>query len=292
MNILSEQTLSTITDWAITHGFKIIGIIIGAIIIKRIAGHFIASGVRRAIKVSRFSSEESELKRENTIVAILSGSLMVILWTIASIMVLSELGIDVAPMLAAAGIAGIALGFGGQYLIKDIISGFFIIIENQFRVGDVACIDGKCGLVEEITLRMTTLRDLDGVVHHIPNGSATVISNMTKEMSRVNLNIGISYNTELDKAIKVINKVGEDMAKDKDWSDDIIEAPQFLRVDDFADSSVVIKILGETKPARQWDVTGELRKRLKIAFDKNGIEIPFPQRVMHEAAKPAPSSTK
>lgn len=285
MNIFSDESLASIADWTASHGSKILAIIIGALVFKWVVGRFIESAIRRTIKSGKYGSAESEKKREDTIIAILNGTLMIAIWATAIIMILSEVGIDIAPMLATAGIAGIALGFGGQYLIKDVIAGFFIIIENQFRVGDVVSIDGTAGLVEEITLRMTTLRDLDGIVHHIPNGSATVVSNLTKEMARVNLNIGIAYDTDLDKAIEVINKVGADMSADEEWVDDITEAPHFLRVDDFADSAIVVKILGETKPMRQWDVTGELRKRLKIAFDHNGIEIPFPQQVNHEAKK-------
>ncbi len=224
-------------------------------------------------------------RREDTVIVILRGAARVVVWAMAGLMVLSEVGISIGPLIAAAGVAGVALGFGAQYFIKDIISGLFIILENQYRVGDVVTIDGTSGLVEDITLRMTTLRDLDGVVHHIQNGVASKTSNMTKELSSVNLNIGISYDTNLEKVIKVVNDVGDDLANDPEWKDDIVEAPNFLRVDDFADSAVIIKILGETQPARQWDVTGELRKRLKIAFDKHGIEIPFPQRVVHTPAK-------
>ena len=280
MNIFSEETIQTLTNWLLTHGVTIALIIGGVYVLKAIATHFVNSFVRRAIKRSLDGSTEGEEKRENTIIHILNGVILAVLWSIAAIMIISEFGIEVGPILAAAGIAGVALGFGSQYLVKDIIAGFFIIIENQYRVGDVVSMDATSGLVEDITLRVTTLRDLDGVVHHIPNGSVTVISNMTKDLSRVNLNIGISYDVELEKAVKVINEVGEKLANDPDWKDDIIDAPKFLRVDDFADSAVVVKILGETHAGRQWDVTGELRKRLKIAFDKNGIEIPLPQRVM------------
>ena len=280
MNIFSEETIQTLTNWLLTHGVTIALIIGGVYALKAIATHFVNSFVRRAIKRSLDGSTEGEEKRENTIIHILNGVILAVLWSIAAIMIISEFGIEVGPILAAAGIAGVALGFGSQYLVKDIIAGFFIIIENQYRVGDVVSMDATSGLVEDITLRVTTLRDLDGVVHHIPNGSVTVISNMTKDLSRVNLNIGISYDVELEKAVKVINEVGEKLANDPDWKDDIIDAPKFLRVDDFADSAVVVKILGETHAGRQWDVTGELRKRLKIAFDKNGIEIPLPQRVM------------
>ena len=281
MNISTEETFQALTTWIIDHGLKILLIIAAVYVIKSIAQRFIGTLVRRAIKHGIHSTAESEEKRENTVVAILNGIVLVVLWSVAIIMIISEFGIEVGPIIAAAGIAGVALGFGSQYLIKDMIAGFFIIIENQYRVGDVVSMDGTAGLVEDITLRMTTLRDLDGVVHHIPNGNPSVISNLTKDLSRVNLNIGVAYSVELEKAIKVINDVGKKLAKDPAWKDDIIETPQFLRVDNFTDSAVVLKILGETQAGRQWDVTGELRKRLKLAFDNNGIEIPFPQRVVH-----------
>jgi small conductance mechanosensitive channel len=191
------------------------------------------------------------------------------------------LGVAIGPLLAAAGIAGVAVGFGGQYLIRDLISGIFIIIENQYRTGDVVCFDSTCGLVESITLRMTTLRDLDGTVHHVPHGEIKTVSNLSKHFARVNLNVGVSYFSNLEHVIEVVNRVGKEMTNDPKWKDVILKAPQFLRVDDFADSAIVIKILGDTQPLKQWEVTGELRKRLKIAFDKEGIEIPFPQRTIH-----------
>jgi len=197
-------------------------------------------------------------------------------------MLLSEVGIDIGPLIAAAGVAGLALGFGAQYLIRDVIAGLFIILENQYRVGDVVCSGGTCGSVEDITLRMTTLRDLDGTVHHIPHGEMATISNLSKNFARVNLDLGVSYDVDLEKVIEVVNKIGNNLAEDPKWKESITKAPQFLRVNDFADSAVMIKILGETKPLKQWEVTGELRKRLKIAFDKEGIEIPFPQMVIHQ----------
>jgi small conductance mechanosensitive channel len=144
---------------------------------------------------------------------------------------------------------------------------------------------GTCGAVEDISLRMTTLRDLDGIVHHIPNGEVTKVSNLTKDYSRVNLDIGIAYDSNLEKVIKVVNKVGKELAEDPKWKDFIITPLKFVRINDFADSSIVIKILGDTQPIKQWDVAGEFRKRLKIAFDRNKIEIPFPQRVVHQAEK-------
>lgn len=276
--ILNDQFI----PWVLSEGIKIILVIVFAYIVYKFSSVFVEKAVRKTIKSNHFLSKEAEKKRENTLIRVFNGTIKVIIWVVTLMMVLSELDINVGPILAAAGVAGLAFGFGGQYLIRDVISGLFIIIENQYRVGDVVCLGEKCGLVEDINLRLTTLRDLDGTVHHIPNGEIKDASNLSKNFSRVNLDIGIAYDSNLEKVIEIINKVGKDIAEDPDWKDFIIKAPQFLRVDDFAESAVIIKILGDTKPLKQWDVTGELRKRLKIAFDKEGIEIPFPQRVIHQ----------
>ena len=235
------------------------------------------------VKSDKYLSKEAEKKREDTLILILTTSINISVLVLAILMILQEMGLAIGPLLAAAGVAGLAFGFGAQYLIRDIISGFFIVIENQYRVGDVVCFDKTCGVVEDISLRMTTLRDLDGTVHHIPHGEIKRVSNSSKKFARVNLNIGVSYNTDLEKVIAVVNNVGQELSADPQWKDLIIKAPQFLRVDDFADSAVVIKILGDTQPLQQWAVAGELRKRIKIAFDKEGIEIPFPQMVIHQA---------
>jgi len=278
-----QNLIPGLISWFIGRGLKILSIIFGAYLIRRFGGVFVERIVRNAVVSNHFLTKEAEGKREDTLIRIFSGTLNVLIWIVTLMMILSELGIDIAPILAAAGIAGLAFGFGGQYLIRDIISGLFIILENQYRVGDVVCFDGTCGLVEDITLRMTILRDLDGVVHHVPNGEIKKASNLSKYFARVNLNIGISYKADLEKVIKIVNRVGKDLLEDPQWRDSIITPPQFLRVDDFGDSAVIIKILGETKPLKQWDVTGELRKRIKIAFDKENIEIPFQQMVVHQA---------
>ena len=149
-------------------------------------------------------------------------------------------------------------------------------MENQYRKGDVIRIAGESGVVEEINLRRTVLRDTDGIYHVVPNGEIRVASNFTKQLSRINLNVGVAYDTDLDKAIAVINQVGQELANDPVWKPLITAAPKALRVDKLGDSSIEIKIMGETKPSRQWEVAGELRLRLKRAFDKAGIDIPFP----------------
>ncbi|HBT81535.1 potassium transporter KefA [Candidatus Giovannonibacteria bacterium RIFCSPHIGHO2_01_FULL_48_47] len=280
-----QKFVQNITPWFLDHGVKIVAIIIVAYLIRKFAGIFIERIIRKIIISDHFLTKEAEKKREDTLIRIFTVSLGILIWLLALLMILQETGIAIGPLLAAAGIAGLAFGFGGQYLIRDLISGLFIILENQYRLGDVACFDGTCGLVEDISMRMTTLRDLDGIVHHVPHGEIKRVSNLSKYYARVNLNIGIAYNSDLEKVIGVVNRVGKELAEDVQWKEFITKPPQFLRVDDFADSAIIIKILGETKPIKQWDVAGELRKRLKIAFDKENIEIPFPQRVIHSANK-------
>ena len=271
-----------IIPWLLSHGIKILFITIGTYILNRFLKHTIEKIVRRAVVSDKYLSKEAEEKREDTLIRIFTWSSRIIILFITTLMILQEFGIPIGPILAGAGIIGIAVGFGGQYFIKDIISGFFFILENQYRVGDVVNFDGTGGLVEDISLRMTTLRDLDGTVYHIPHGEIKKVANLSKDFARINLNIGIAYAANLDHVIKIVNKVGDELSQDPQWKEFIIKPPQFLRVDDFADSSIVIKILGETQPLKQWEVTGELRKRIKIAFDNEGIEIPFPQRVVHQ----------
>ncbi|PIY78669.1 MAG: mechanosensitive ion channel family protein, partial [Parcubacteria group bacterium CG_4_10_14_0_8_um_filter_35_7] len=274
MTDIISKFIQSIVSWLLDHGVKIAAILFLAYFIRRFSAVFIEKFIRKVIVLDHFLSKEEEKKREDTLIRIFAGSLGIVVGIVALLMILQEIGVAIAPLLAAVGIAGLAFGFGGQYLIRDLISGLFIIMENQYRVGDVVCFNGTRGLVEDISLRMTTLRDLDGTVHHIPHGEIKRVSNLSKYFARVNLNIGISYNSNLEQVISVVNKVGKELAEDSAWKEYILKPPQFVRVDDFGDSAIIIKILGETKPLKQWDVAGELRKRLKIAFDREGIEIP------------------
>ena len=281
VNTFNFSTIaSDFQNWLLTNGITIVVIIIVSVIFLKFGHIFIEKTIRRVVRTNG-GTKSAEEQREDTLIQVLDITLSVIVITISSLIIMSELGINIAPLLAGAGIAGVALGFGAQYLVKDVISGIFILLENQYGVGDVICTADKCGSVKKITLRITVLRDLDGVVHYIPNGEITVASNLTKSKSNVNLNVGVAYSSDLDKVEKVINEVGKEMAKDKDWKDKIVEPPKVLRVDNLGDSSIEFKITGETERLAQWGVTGELRKRLKKAFDKNGIEIPFPQRDIH-----------
>lgn len=250
-------------------------------LIRKFSCRFIEKAVRTAVRPNRHASEASERQRENTLIEIINASVSIAIIAIAILMILTEIGLKIGPLLAAAGIVGLAFGFGGQYLIRDVITGLFIILENQYRIGDVVTVDGTSGSVERITLRMTTLRDLDGTVHHIPNGEIKKVSNMSKDYARVNLNVDVAYNSDIELVADVVNKTGLKLASDPEWKDMIITPPKFLRVDNLSDSSVIIKVLGDTLPLKQWDVAGELRKRLLAAFIEAGIEIPFSQLVVH-----------
>ncbi len=270
-----------IAPWLVEHGIKILIIIVGVYLLNYFSRRFVKRIVRVTVARDKSVSTEAENKREDTLVRVFTWTIRVLLFVLGVIMVIDEIGVSVGPILAGAGIVGLAVGFGGQYLIRDIISGFFIILENQYRIGDVINVNDTSGLVEDISLRMTTLRDMDGTVHFIPHGEIKKVSNLSKIFARVNLNINIGYSSNLERVIDVVNKIGQEMADDPQWKDSLLTPPQFLRINDFVDSAMVIKIVADTKPLKQWDITAELRKRLKIAFDREGIEIPFPQRVIH-----------
>ena len=282
IDIIQEKAV----PWFLTSGLKIIGIIIATLLINRFGKIGIDKVIRSLVKPPRnVVDPNEEIKRENTLISIFHGVIRVVVWAIAVLTILAEVGINITPLLAGAGVLGLAIGFGAQSLVSDMLAGLFIMMEDQYRVGDVVNIAGTGGSVQSINLRKTTLRDLDGIEHHIPNGEIKKASNLSKGFARINLNVGIAYDSDLEKVIKVVNQVGEVMANDPEWKDSIIKAPKFLRVNEFADSAIIIKILGDTKPLKQWGATGELRKRIKIAFDKEGIRIPFPQMVVWQGEK-------
>lgn len=265
---------------------SVLVIILVAYAVQRIAMFGVGRAVRRTVRASHFKTKKDEAQREDTLISILAAAVRVGVWIVAFFMILGELGVEVGPLLAGAGVLGVALGFGAQSLVKDYLAGIFVIAENQYRVGDVLQVNQDVsGLVERVTLRATVLRDLDGVVHYIPNGVIEIASNMSMEYANMNINVGVAYNTDIDKLEKVINKVGEELFEDSDWKDAVLEPPYMLRVDEFADSAINVKILCKTAPIRQWDVKGEYMRRLKKAFEKANIEIPFPQRVIHDAKR-------
>jgi len=282
-------------DWLASSGIRILVIIATAAVIYLLLRYSIPPLIRRTVEHRMKGKFAEEIKqRANTMSSMLVKIGLGIIVILALITILSELGVNITALLAGVGIIGIAIGFGAQSLIKDYISGIFILLEDQYDIGDVVRVAGIAGLVEEVGLRRTVLRDLDGIVHSIPNSEITTASNFTKGYSRVNLNISVAYGEDLDRVIKVINKVCQEMAEDPGWKADILSTPQVLRVDNLGNSGIEIKILGDTMPIRQWAVMGELRLRLKRAFDAEGIEIPWPHTKVYfgnapvEAAPPSP----
>ncbi|MBX9658145.1 MAG: mechanosensitive ion channel family protein [Nitrospiraceae bacterium] len=246
--------------------------------------------VARTGRLSDVDSDSSR-KRAATLTGILRTVVVSLIWGVVIIETLEEIGVDIRPILAGAGIVGLAVGFGAQNLVRDLISGFFIILEDQIRLGDVAIINGTGGLVESITFRAITLRDVSGGVHIFPNGTITTLSNMTKEWSAFVLDMGVAYREDTDRVAGVMREVGEDLRQDQDFRDKFMSPIEIMGVDNFADSAVVIRIRIKTKPLEQWNVGREYRRRLKQAFDAQGIEIPFPHRTIHwgEPARGQPS---
>lgn len=237
----------------------------------------------------RHASSEIEMtKRADTLASIIRKTLTVALWFVAIMTALRQMGFDLAPILAGAGVAGVALGFGAQSIVKDVISGFFMLIENQIRVNDVCVLNGTGGQVEEINLRTTVLRSLDGVVHIFPNGSITSISNMTHVFSFYVFDVRVAYKEDTDRVTQVLRDIGAEMQADERFSDAILEPLDVLGVDKFADSAVIIKARIKTQPISQWAVGREMNRRIKKKFDELGIEIPFPHMSVYfgEASKP------
>jgi small-conductance mechanosensitive channel len=273
---------------------QVIGTIIIAIVLQLVVRATIGRVVRRLVggyevhgkKLGKkYGTHLDEEKREHTLVSLFRTAAAVAIWLIAIIVILWQLNINLAALMTGAGLIGIIVGFGAQSAIRDFLAGIFIIAENQYRVGDIVTLhtgsNDISGVVEDITIRITRLRDLDGNMHIVQNGSPIVVTNLTFDYANVNVDVSVAYESDVDKVEKVMNQVGQDMAEDDEWKEHIVEPIQFLRVDGFEDSAVRIKALGKVEPAKQWDVAGEFRRRIKRAFEKNGIQIPFPQVVVH-----------
>ena len=271
---LSRQVL----DWLTTNGLRLLVIIIITLIALKIAS-LLTKRLSNLLIKSRFEGEKQ--KRAETLSSLIRYIMRIAIIIVAFITVLGELGIDIGPILAAAGIVGLAVGFGAQQLVQDIISGFFILLEDQIRVGDVVQVASIGGLVENVNLRMVTLRDLSGSVHYVRNSQINLVTNMTKDFSYYVFDIGVAYRENVDEVTAIIKEVGETLRQDDNFKDDILEPIEILGLDKFADSAVIIKARFKTKPIKQWRVGREFNKRLKNRFDELNIEIPFPHMTVY-----------
>ncbi|MBI1975313.1 MAG: mechanosensitive ion channel family protein [Parcubacteria group bacterium] len=238
--------------------------------------------LKRAVVIIRRRTKDGELPsgekdRRDTIVRILKKLLRLTTVVVVVLSVLSVLGVKIGTILAGAGLTGVIIGFGAQKLVKDFIAGFFVIFEDQYRRGDIARVvtAGKevTGVVENVSLRRTILRDLDGAEHHIPHGEIAFTSNLTKQWARVNFEVPIHPEADIAKAIEIVNTIGAQIAEDPEWSEFVIKQPRALGVERFSDGKVWIKVLGRSKASKQWDLSYELRTRIAEALQKVGVKL-------------------
>jgi small-conductance mechanosensitive channel len=283
---LSKAPWATIIDVLRNDIFPVALVIVVAVVLIRASRLFVHGVIKALMDREATEGTAQELsavelkKRMDTLDSLGANVIQFFIVIIAGLMILRSFGLDIGPAVAGLGVVGVAVGFGAQSLVHDYLNGALILIENQFSKGDVIRAAGVSGTVEDFSLRRTTLRDLDGVVHTVPNGEIQVASNLTRIWSRINLDVTVAYGTDIDKATEVVDEVGRSMAADTAWKRRILEVPRVDRVAAFAEYGVTLKILGTVRAADQWSAAGELRKRLLVAFSEHGIEIPRPQRVI------------
>jgi small conductance mechanosensitive channel len=282
----SKPPWNEIVAWLRGGGFHIVLIVVVAFVALRLARLAIHGIIQALLDREATEGTAQELsaievrKRMDTLDQLGSNVIRFLVFVIAALMILREFGLDIGPAVAGLGVIGIAVGFGAQSLVRDYLNGALILVENQFSKGDIVSIAGVNGTVEDFSLRRTTLRDLDGVVHTVPNGEIKVASNRTRTWARINQNVMVAFGTDIDKAIGVVDAVGREMAADPVWKRRILEPPRVERVESIDEMGITLKILGTVRATEQWAAAGEFRKRLIAAFAENGIEIPRPHRVV------------
>jgi moderate conductance mechanosensitive channel len=290
MLFISLASLPKIAPVIIDHTIRIVAILVAAYIAAKIVNKSISTiRVQIIERMKKYGRADIEVeKRAATLSGILRKTVVIAIWLLALVMALKESGFDIGPILAGAGVVGLAVGFGAQNLVRDLVSGLFILLENQVRVNDVAIINGTGGLVEQINLRTIVLRGQDGTVHVFPNGTITTLSNMTHEYSYYVFSLGVAYKEDTDHVVEVLQQVADEFMQDEKYKPLILAPLEVLGVDQFGDSAVVIKARFKTVPIQQWTVGREMNRRIKKKFDEVGIEIPFPHRSIYwgEASKP------
>lgn len=264
--------------WALTAGPRILLILLLTLLALRLLGWGCKQLAKRAARMSGGGSGREQEKRVETLVGIVKTAGAVAVWAVAGMLLLMQVGVNVAPLIAGAGIVGLAVGFGAQDLVRDVITGFFMLLENHVRKGDVAIINGTGGLVENIGLRTIVLRDLSGTVHVFQNGKIQTVANMTKEWSAIVLDVGVAYKEDTDRVVAVMQEVAADLEGDAEFTSKFLQPMEVFGVDSFGDSALMLKARIKTQPGEQWAVGREYRRRLKKAFDERSIEIPLPHR--------------
>ena len=261
--------------WLAIHGLTIAAILFGTYLIRRFGTNLILQAVRRTLREDLFPTKSDREKRVNTLKSLTSTSMKMISWVLAILLIADNLSIKTSSLLASAGVLGLALGFGAQSLIKDFVSGFFIIIENQYRVGDVVKLNDVSGTVEAITIRTTIIRDIDGHVHHIPNGSITSTTNKTMDFGQINLDLLVDHGTDIDTLEKIINATGNELCESNPkYLKSITQPPHFLNVKEITTNGIIVKIAGKTTPNKQWEIRGSFYRLLIKNLRKNKIRLP------------------
>jgi moderate conductance mechanosensitive channel len=267
-------------QWAARTGVRIVALLLLAFIVVRVIT-IVISRAEMDLSVGTGLDALERRKRAQTIASLARRVLTGLIWATALLIVLRELHVDITPVLAGAGILGLAVGFGAQTLVRDIISGFFLIVEDQVRVGDVAVVNGTGGLVEQINLRTIVLRDFEGAVHMFPNGEIKTLANRTKDFAFYVIDLPIEYGANPESVAAVVREAGASLQADPKFAPSILEPVEIVGVDAFQDSAVILKLRIKTIPLKQWEVGRELRRRIKMLMDRDGLRIPFPQRQVH-----------
>jgi small-conductance mechanosensitive channel len=262
--------------WFVSTGVRIaVVVVLAAVLVRAVAA--LSLRAEQELVTGTDTAALERRKRTQTIASLVRTSVSTLIWAMAVLMILRELDIDVTPVLTGAGIVGLAVGFGAQTLVKDVIAGVFLIIEDQVRVGDVAMVNGIGGGVEQINLRTIVLRDFEGTVHVFPNGSITTLANRTKDFAYYVIDLGIDYDEDPDRVVEACRETAEEMRRDPVYGPFILEPLEIAGMDSFGASAVTLKMRIKTVPLKQWEVGRELRRRFKKAFDRRGIRLPFPQ---------------
>jgi moderate conductance mechanosensitive channel len=270
-------------QWAARTGLRIVALLLLAFVLVRVIT-IVISRAEMDLSMGTGLDALERRKRAQTLASLARRVVTGLIWATAILIVLRELDVDITPVLAGAGIVGLAVGFGAQTLVRDIITGFFLIIEDQVRVGDVAIVNGTGGLVEQINLRTIVLRDMEGVVHTFPNGEIKTLANRTKDYAFYVIDLGFEYGEDADRVVAVVKEASASLLADPQFAPSILEPVEVLGVDDFRDSAVILKFRIKTIPLKQWEVGRELRRRIKRLMDRDGIRIPFPQLQVHVAS--------
>lgn len=273
-----QQVVDVLGEPPVLSALRIAGAVIGAFLLVRMLRRALT---RLQAKVSDQTSPIRSLQRTQTLAKVASSAGIVVIWSMVIFYGLSELGYNLAPLLAGVGVIGLAVGFGAQNLVRDVVSGFFVLLEDQYGVGDIIDVNqGVSGKVEQLTLRVTGLRGIDGTMHFIANGEIKIVSNRSKDWARAVVDVGVAYKEEPDHVREVLENVAIAAKEDATVGRHLYAVPEVLGVELLGEYEVIWRMLADTKPGKQWEVARDLRERVKVAFDETGIEIPFPHRVM------------